>query len=287
MINHRIAAPLPIWRFIKFKKDRALDAALVEIKKTIDQFISASKKKLDDQPALRENPTNFLEALLVQQQKEGNFSDKEVFGNVFTILLAGEDTTSNSISWILFYLAQHPEAIQKVRSEADLLYGEGLMPDSYEQVSALKFTEAVAQEAMRLKPVTPALFLEALEDVVISNLTIKKGTSIMLQNKVAHTAEKNFSEPEKFVPERWIGKCPFPGVHTPEVIQTFGNGPRFCPGKNLALLEMVMATSMICKNFDFELSVRPEEVEEVFAFTMYPDNLHIKLKKRKSFTVSS
>lgn len=282
MVNHRISAPIPFWRFIKMEKDRVLDKALSEIKKTIDEFILAARKRLEEQPALQEDPTNFLEALLVQQQKEGNFSDREIFGNVFTILLAGEDTTSNSVSWILYYLAQHQEVIRKVREEADLLYGDKVFPDTYEQVSQLKYTEAVAQEAMRLKPVTPTLYMEALEDVVVNNLKIKKGTSIMLQNKVAHTAVENFAEPEKFVPERWIsGKCPFSGAHRSEVIQTFGNGPRFCPGKNLAMVEMVMATSMICKNFDFELSVLPESVEEVFAFTMYPKNLRLKLKRRR------
>jgi hypothetical protein len=50
---------------------------------------------------------------------------------------------------------------------------------------------------------------------------------------------------------------------------------------------MIMATSMICKNFDLELSVRSEAVEEVFAFTMYPKNLGLKLKRRKLHSSAS
>lgn len=280
MINKRVSAPIPFWRFIKFKSDRELDTALSQIKATIDGFISEAKERLEKHPALAENPTNFLEALLVEHQKEGGLSNKEIYGNVFTILLAGEDTTSNSISWILYYLALHPDAIEKVRKEADLLCADHDFPDSFAITTALKYTDAVAQEAMRLKPVAPALYLEALENTEINGLLIEKGMPVILQNKVGHTAEENFVEPEKFIPERWFSdKCPYIGAHVPEVIQTFGNGPRFCPGKNLAMLEMIMATAMICKNFDFKLAVPAEEVKEVFAFTMFPKNLMLKLKQ--------
>ena len=62
------------------------------------------------------------------------------------------------------------------------------------------------------------------------------------------------------------------------MIRAFGAGPRFCPGKNLAIQEMKMAISMICKNFDLSLAVKPEEVKEVFTFTMFPEGLLVKLK---------
>jgi cytochrome P450/nitrite reductase/ring-hydroxylating ferredoxin subunit len=278
MVNKRVSSPIPFWRFIKSKSDKELDAALARIKATIDGFIADAKERLEKQAALTDNPTNFLEALLVEQQKEGGLSNKEIYGNVFTILLAGEDTTSNSISWILYYLALHPEAVEKVRQEVDLLCADRDFPDSFDIASALEYTDAVAQEAMRLKPVTPTLYMEALEDTEINGLLIEKGMPVVLQNKVGHTAEKNFVEQDKFIPERWInGKCPFTGAHVPEAILTFGSGPRFCPGKNLAMLEMVMATAMICKNFDFTLAVPAEDVKEVFAFTMFPDNLMLKL----------
>lgn len=65
--------------------------------------------------------------------------------------------------------------------------------------------------------------------------------------------------------------------HSPEIIKTFGGGSRFCPGKNLAMYEMITAISSICKNFNFELAVKPEDVIEKFQFTMYPENLFITL----------
>ena len=232
-------------------------------------------------PGLKENPSNFLEALLTEQEKEGNFTDEEIVGNVFTMLLAGEDTTSNSISWAIYYLAQHPEAVNRIRKEAIEIYGGNLFPPQNENLASLKYTEGVVMETIRLKPVTPTLYMQALEDVEIEGLQINKGMTIMLQNKVAQTHSENFAQPDDFLPERWFRGtgCPVSGAHNPEVIRAFGAGPRFCPGKTLAMHEMITVLSMICKNFNIELAVDVNEITEMFDFTMHPYNLWVKLKK--------
>jgi len=282
MINQRITAPIPLWRYYKSKKDKAFDQAIAAVVKVVHEFIDKAKLRLNENPDLRENPSNFLEALLVEQDKEGSISDKEIFGNVFTILLAGEDTTSNSISWTLYYLTQHPEVVQKLRAEADTTF-TGICPSTNEELAAMRYTEAVAMESIRLKPVTPNLYLQALEDVTINDLFIKKGMTVMMQNKVAQTDDKYFTHGESFIPERWIPKaCPMHTSHSPQSIRTFGAGPRFCPGRNLAVHEMKMALSMIYKNFDVTLEVKPEEVKESFAFTMFPKNLKVKLLPRNT-----
>ena len=277
MINERITAPIPIWRYIKRKKDKALIKAIQEIEKVVFNCIDEAKLRIANNPLLQENPSNFLEALLTAQANEGNFSNKEIYGNVFTMLLAGEDTTSNSISWAMYYLAQDPELVKKIRAEAISVYGNRLTPESHKELALLKLANAVAEETLRLKPVTPNLYFQANEDIVLQNLLIPKDTTIMLQNKVAQTDAANFSNPNQFLPERWFPKgCP---VHQPEVIKTFGGGPRFCPGKSLAIYEMVMAISSICKHFDFTLGVSPSEVKEQFSFTMHPENLMIRLTR--------
>lgn len=282
MLNKRMTAPIPLWRYYKTKKDKDLDTALTVTKNMIDSFIQTTKDKLNDQPELKENPRNFLEALLVEQEKDSSFTDKDVYGNVFSMLLAGEDTTSNTISWTLFYLAQYPEVVKKIRDEVDEVLGNEKFPTSSKQLNALKYIEAVALEALRIKPTTPMLIMEPNEDVVIQNLNIPKDTTIILQNKIAQTDSHHFFDPEKFIPERWITSgCPAHKNHNPDVIHVFGSGPRYCPGKNLAIHEMKMALAMICKNFDFEMIATPEEIKEVFSFTMYPENLNMRIKEKE------
>ena len=280
MINARITAPLPTWRWFKSKKDKEFDHSINEVKTFVHNLIEKGKKGLADNPEIKDKPNNFLEALLAQQAIEGKFTNDEVFGNVFTMLLAGEDTTSNSLSWALFYLAQHPKMVEKIRKEAQQVYGSKSIPPTYKQASQLKYTDAVVQEVLRIKPVTPQLYLTALENVEIEGYLFKKGESLMTQNKVAQTDANSFIRPDEFMPERWISNgCPVHGgEHKPEIVRTFGGGSRLCPGKGLATSEMVITLSSICKNFNIELVGSPEDVKEVFMFTMYPKGLRVHLK---------
>ncbi len=280
MINERITAPIPTWRYIKRKKDKQLSAALKAIEKVIYDCIAEAKVRLEQNPDLKNRPSNFLESLLVQQADEDQFSDKEIYGNVFTMLLAGEDTTSNSISWAMYYLAQRPELIKKVRIEAEKIYGDHQVPQTNKELEYLRIANAIAQETIRLKPVSPNLYMQANEDIVVQNLYIPKDATIMMQNKVAQTSTAYFSNPEEFVPERWlINGCPAHDKHSPDIIKTFGGGARFCPGKTMAINEMIVAISSICKSFDFDLAVPADSVTEEFSFTMHPKNLLIRLKK--------
>lgn len=280
MINSRITAPLPLWRIFKSKQDKDFDIAIQEVRKTVHQLIEEGKQRLKENEKLKNNPRNFLEALLVQQSIEGKFTDKEIFGNVFTMLLAGEDTTSNTISWTLYYLAQYPDIALKVRQEAKEILKESSIPDDFEKSTRLKYTEAVVQESLRIKPVTPNLYMQALEDVEINGYLFKENETVMMQNKVPQTDENNFFKPNEFIPERWLkAECPVHhGKHKPDLMRAFGGGSRLCPGKGLAMNELVVAISSICKNFELELAVKPDEVNEVFAFTMFPENLLIRLK---------
>jgi len=280
MINKRMTAPVPLWHYYKTKQDREFDFALSETKTKVKQFVELTREKFNENPSLKENPANFLEALLVEQEKDNSFTDNDIFGNVFTMLLAGEDTTSNSISWTLYYLALYPEVKEKLKKEVKTILGNEKFVSSGRQLDLLKYTEAVVLESLRIKPTTPVLIMEAKEDTLVQNIEIPKGTAIILQNKVAQTSPEYFVEPATFIPERWLATtCPVHGNHNPDAIHVFGGGARYCPGKNLAVHEMKMALSMICQNFDFNLLVKPEEVKEIFAFTMYPENLKIRLIK--------
>uniref|UniRef100_UPI000B04542C cytochrome P450 n=1 Tax=Tenacibaculum ovolyticum TaxID=104270 RepID=UPI000B04542C len=255
--------------------------SLKAIENIIHQFIRDAKYRLEENEELRNNPSNFLEALLVESEKEDSvFDEKTLYGNVIAMLLAGEDTTSNTLSWTLYYLAQNPKIVQEIRNESNLTF-KGSIPENYEQLNYLKYTNAAIQEAIRLKPTTPILFFQANEDVVLNNLSIPKNTSIILQNSFASMQEDNFSDPTEFAPKRWIkSECPYQN-HKPKTIKAFGGGARLCPGMHLSMIEMTTVISSICKQFDINLAVSPSEVKENFAFTVQPENLKVQFKKIK------
>src|SRR5512145_1214827 len=119
-----------------------------------------------------------------------------------TLLLAGEDTTANTISWMIHFLMEHPRVQAAAQEEVDRVlgltewgWGDPALADR------LPYIEAVANEAMRCKPVGGHLFLEPNEDVQIMDVHVPKGTPILVLNGHVGTQESNFSQAEEFRPE--------------------------------------------------------------------------------------
>jgi cytochrome P450 len=134
---------------------------------------------------------------------------------------------------------------------------------------------------MRLKSVFPILFLGTNQDVQLGGVQIPEGTAIFLLTRKGGMQESEFIAADRFQPERWLsgGTCPT-GGHNPKAFVPFGAGPRFCPGRNLALLEMKAAIAMLCKNFSVHRSADAPPVEEHFEFLMAPKHLAITLTPR-------
>ncbi len=281
MLFKRINDPIPFYKIYKNKKDREYDVALGEINKQIDIFIENGKQRLKKNPELKENPTNFLEAILVAAEEEKVFNNKEIKGNLITLLLAGEDTTAHSIAWAISFICQYPEIQKKMQEEADKIIGDSNYLKEYDKNNDFPYTEAVINETLRLKSVAPMIFAEPLEDIVIDDYLFKKGLVIALTTRFSATNHNYFSDSEQFKPERWLEKvesrCP---IHNTDAFMPFGFGPRFCPGKNLAFLEMKLVLSMIFKNFTIEMASSFDDIKERIAFAMMPSKYEIRLKKR-------
>src|SRR5205814_1425789 len=90
---------------------------------------------------------------------------------------------------------------------------------------------------------------------------------------------RHFAAPETFRPERWL-EGPAAGAHDPAAHIPFGSGPRLCPGRSLALLEMKVVLAMLYKSFEVTRVGAAQEVGEVFAFTMGPRGLRVRLRRR-------
>ncbi len=204
----------------------------------------------------------------------------EIQGNIITILLAGEDTTAHTLSWLVYLMTEHPEVQFKMQQEADAILGSGTALHDIGAVEQLHYIEAVVHETMRLKSVTPVFFLEPNRDVELAGMAIPKGTFLMLVNRYAALQEKNFTGAHEFKPERWLESNPTQCAHNRNAGTPFGAGPRFCPGRNLALLEIKTAMAMLCKNFSVTRIETERPVNEVFSFTMMPDKFMVKFEVR-------
>ena len=123
-------------------------------------------------------------------------------------------------------------------------------------------------------------FIEPNRDVEIAGFPVPKGTFLMLVNRFGALQEENFTDAHQFRPERWLGTNTPDCVHNRNASMPFGTGPQFCPGRNLAMLEMKMAVAMLFKNFSVTRVGTGQPIQEVFLFTMMPDKLIVKFEAR-------
>ena len=286
-LHRRLLAPFPYWRLLP--AERALAGHLRELHRAVRDFIAMARKRMDADPALRARPANLIEAMIAARDTEASgLRDADVAGNVLTMLLAGEDTTANTLAWMIWLLSRHPEAMRRARDEVDRVIGAQALPTQYEQLSALAYVESCAHETMRLKPVAPLQMIQAARDSVVAGIRIPAGQLVMLLMRPAATDERHFPGPQAFDPARWLtgheqGAAPGRAAASAKrVAMPFGAGPRLCPGRYLAMQEIKMAIAMLLGGFEIESVASRDGAEphEHLSFTMAPTGLRMRLRPR-------
>ena len=203
--------------------------------------------------------------LRVKDEDGSQLSDRQLRDEVMTLLLAGHETTANSLTWTLMLLAQNPEAEAKLVEEVQSVL-KGCLP-TIADLPQLQYTEMVLKESMRLYPPAWILGRELTRDCTIGNYRLTRGTSIYLSQWVVHRDPRFFVNPEQFFPERWqdnleqrLPRCAyFP----------FGAGPRVCIGKAFSMMEATLILAMIAQKF--RLTLIPEHpIELLPSITLRP-----------------
>jgi cytochrome P450 len=284
-IFRRVLAQVRYWRYIKLPGDRELERSVAAVKAAIDGFVQQARERMRADPALRTHPNNLLEAMIAAADTEGSgLKDVDVAGNVLTMLLAGEDTTAHTLAWMIHLLHANPDALARATAEV-----RRVAPDSAaftaEQVHGLDFVEACAHETMRLKPVAPFFAVEALRDSVVGDVRVPKGTLVWAVFRADSVADKYFPNAAAFEPARWLTEDKAGASSSAKrVSMPFGAGPRVCPGRYLALLEMKMVMATLLGQFDIDHvgTVDGEPVREQLSFTMAPMGLRMRLRERQA-----
>ncbi|MEO7152478.1 MAG: cytochrome P450 [Burkholderiaceae bacterium] len=284
VVFKRIFAPVPWWRVVKMPADRRMDRSAAAVMAAVRGFIEQARARMAADPELREHPRNLLEAMLAAaDQPDSGIDDAQVAGNVLTMLLAGEDTTANTVAWMIHLLWRNPAALARARDEVRSVCGDArsLTP---EQMARLDYIEACAHETMRLKPVAPQLPLQATKDLTLGDVHVPAGTVVISLMRRDSVSDVYLPRAAAFEPERWLDGGG-PGAQSSAVKRIsmpFGAGPRICPGRYLALLEMKMAMAVLLGRFEIDSVDTPDgaEAREHLAFTMAPVGLQMRLRER-------
>lgn len=281
MLTRRLTAPFPYWHYLRFKSDREFELHLKAVHGAVKDFIDDARARLQD-PARRAAPANLIEAMLVARDDPANgLTDRDVAGNVMSLLLAGQDTSSHTLAWTIYLLARHPEVRARAEAEVRALTG-GDVPRSFDQAEAMDYLEACIHESMRLKPAAPLTVAQASVATVIGGVDVPAGCGLMFSIRPAAVDARHFPEPGAYRPERWLQGADGATTGTRRVAIPFGAGPRICPGRYLALLEMKMLLALLLSCFDIDDLRTPDggPAQEKLTLTMAPLGLTLRLKAR-------
>ncbi|XP_037552696.1 sterol 26-hydroxylase, mitochondrial [Nematolebias whitei] len=242
---------LPLWRNFVQAWDHLYDVAQKLIEKRVAD--------LEAQVSRGEPAEGSYLAYLLSSDR---LSRAEVYISVTELMLGGVDTTSNTLSWALYHLARDPKAQDHLYNEVNSVCPKKRQPTT-EDLSRMAYLKAVIKETLRLYPVVfgNGRFVSENE-VIVNNYWFPKKTQFHLCHYAACHDEAEFTNPEDFVPERWLnvespsshsGRAT-PGFyqHHPYSFIPFGVGVRACVGKRLAEMEMYFALSRLMQHYRVE-----------------------------------
>jgi cytochrome P450 len=279
MMMKRLVAPLPYWRWFKLPADRRLDQALDAVHGYVRELIARSRRRMQADPSPA--PRNLLEAMLAERDRpDSDLSDADVAANVLTLLLAGEDTTANSLAWTMPFVAADAALQDRLHREAAAVLGAHRVCPRFEDLRALELFEAAVNESQRLHPVVGLISFSPNEDCVVGGVALPRGLRNFFVHRPAMLDARHFADPERFDPDRWLRGHDGSTAHEPRAFLQFGAGPRVCPGRHLAGVEMRLVLSMLMRHFRIELACDPASIEEVTAFTVTPSRMPVRLTRR-------
>ena len=244
-IDSLIRLPFLEWAYVHKKHQHKRDIQTMFA--LVDDVIAARKKLPASEQATRKD---FLALMLgaVDTKTGEKLSDENIRYQILTFLIAGHETTSGLLSFVLHALARDPKLFGRIREEADRVLGEGEV--TLERVMRMDLILRTLSEGLRLWPTVPIIDRRPKEDASVGGFMVPAGMTVGFVVGSTHRDPKVWDEPKRFDPDRFLpeaSKNRPAGAYKP-----FGVGKRACIGKQFALLEAALCIGVIARKFDLE-----------------------------------
>ncbi|HEY9298302.1 MAG TPA: cytochrome P450, partial [Phormidium sp.] len=169
--------------------------AIQQLDKNIYKIINQRRVSGEDQGDL-------LSMLMQAQDEEdgSKMTDKQLRDEAATLILAGHETTANTLAWTWMLLSQYPEARTKLQEELKEVLGDRV--PTMADLPRLRYTDMVIKEAMRLYPAVATMARQTIKDCEIGGYQVPAGCAIIMSQWVMHRHPHYFEDPEEFKPER-------------------------------------------------------------------------------------
>nr|AOG74836.1 beta-amyrin 28-oxidase [Platycodon grandiflorus] len=223
------------------------------------ELLAIIKQRKIDLAKGKASPTqDILSHMLLTSDENGKFMQEyDIADKILGLLIGGHDTASSACVFIVKYLAELPEIYDGVYKE-QMEIAESKAPGellNWDDLTKMKYSWNVACEVLRLAPPLQGAFREAITDFMYSGFSIPKGWKLYWSANSTHKNPKFFPEPQKFDPSRFEGAGPAPFTFVP-----FGGGPRMCPGKEYARVEILVFMHHLVKRFKWEKIIPNEKI---------------------------
>ncbi|NXR82916.1 CP3AD protein, partial [Pycnonotus jocosus] len=227
----------------------------------VDFFMrSIAKIKKEREKEAHKGRVDFLQLMIEsqrsgsQEKNEGNHSykaltDIEVLAQAFIFIFAGYEPTSNSLGYLAYELALHPDVQEKVLQEIDTVL-PNKAPLTYEAIMKLEYLDMTVNETLRFYPIGGRLERTCKKDVEINGVTIPKGVVVTIPPYILHRDPEYWPNPDEFRPERFSKENK--ESIDPYTYLPFGAGPRNCIGMRFALLTLKVAIVSLLQHFTFQ-----------------------------------
>lgn len=248
MVDH-INNPVPVPSWWPSARNQKKMSAIRDIERIVRDVIEERRRSGEDRGDLL--------SMLVHARDEAGakMNDQELRDEAMTLLFAGHETTSNSLTWTFYMLAKHPEVEARVEAEVRSVLGG--RPPTLDDLKNLPYLDMVIKESMRILPVVWAYMREPQADVALSDgRVLPRGCVVFISPYVLHHNPRYFADPEVFRPERFSReqeKALPRGAYVP-----FAAGPRVCLGKSFAMMEARLVLATMIQHVKLELATDHE-----------------------------
>ncbi|XP_072951376.1 cytochrome P450 81Q32-like [Typha angustifolia] len=217
----------------------------------IDDFsqrlVDEHKKENKDSQGERKKKTIIDHLLSLRETEPDSYSDQTIKSICMNLLMAGTDTTSNTVEWAISLLLNNPHTLTKVAAEIKTRVGNERLIDESD-LSNLPYLHCILKETLRLYPGGPLLLPhESRDDIVLNNYDIPRGTMLLVNAYSIHRDLATWDEPDKFRPERFEEN-----KGEEKYMIAFGNGRRRCPGEGLAIREVGIMLGTLLQCFEWK-----------------------------------
>jgi retinoid hydroxylase len=217
----------------------------------------------------RQHPTNDVLGMLVRARDDAGraLSDEQLFAHTNILLVAGHETSTSLVSWLLYLLTMNPAYLQRVLAEQAALFDD-LSEPTLEAIKQMKVLENALSEAERLYPPVGNGPRGTFEDIEFHGYHIPAGTQVYYSIAASHLIPSIFANPTAFDPDRF---APPREEHkkVPYSLIGFGGGPRICIGTNFAKVEIKAMASQLLRRYQFEL-VPDQKIVQLYRGTGLP-----------------